>query len=232
MTMIIALLPAAQILLFIFGWQVAIRREPGQIDVRLPLTARIILSFSLLLAAYLINLEHVAPYTGWVLGGMVLSFLGDLTMAEIIKVPNRLIGGMSAFGCAHILYIIAFFKTISAQAHFSFRNLTVGLIIYTLIILIGWSFLIRNPKQKKALYIGGLAYGLWIGIMASFALSLAITLGGTWWMAAAGALLFAVSDAIIGVTKIGGISFRYSEIWVWLTYVLGQMGIIYAGWFY
>ena len=100
------------------------------------------------------------------------------------------------------------------------------------IILIGWSFLIRNPKQKKALYIGGLAYGLWIGIMASFALSLAITLGGTWWMAAAGALLFAVSDAIIGVTKIGGISFRYSEIWVWLTYVLGQMGIIYAGWFY
>jgi hypothetical protein len=226
------LFPVFQVLLFLAGLHISRRREPGQTDIRLPLPIRIILSLSLLLVAYLINLEHESPYTAWVFGGMVLSFLGDLTMAEIIKVPNRLIGGMSVFACAHVLYLVAFIKTLNAEGHFPFGILAMALVIYSLMISLSWRKLIPDPGQKKALYYGGLSYGLWIGVMASFALALAVTLGGTWWMVAAGALLFAISDSIIGVTKIGNITLKYSEIWVWLTYVAGQAGIIYAGWFY
>lgn len=226
------LFPAIQLLLFLCGWQIARRREPGQTDIRLPLPIRIILSLSLVLAACLISLENKSPYTAWVFGGMILSFLGDLTMAEIIKVPNRLIGGMSVFACAHVLYLVAFIKIINASGHFPFGTLALTFVIYSLIISVSWRMLIPDPGQKKALYYGGLSYGLWIGIMASFALVLAITLGKTWWMVAIGAFLFALSDSIIGVTKIGHIPLKYSEIWVWLTYVAGQAGIIYAGYFY
>jgi len=77
---------------------------------------------------------------------------------------------------------------------------------------------------------GALVYGLWIGVMASCALALATTLGGAWWLAALGALSFVLSDALIAVTDIGGTRIPRPNDWIWVTYLAGQMGIVYAPW--
>ncbi len=198
-----------------------------------------LLSLSLVLAALIIWLGHlglIEVYSQWVALGMAASFVGDLIMARLIRLPllpNRLIGGMVAFGIAHGLYITAYVRTmqtISALEPYSRFDvgLRIGLVAYGLITLLGWWFLIRNPQKGTAINLGALVYGLWIGVMASFALALALALGGAFWLTALGGLLFVCSDFIIGMTDIHGISLKNANDWVWLTYVAGQMGIIYA----
>ena len=238
--MIIALLFLVQIALFVGGilgpWRDAPERKNNG---RLPLVARMLLSFSLLVAALLIwlfqpdrpaSLGIGQPYVQWVLFGMFASFIGDLIMARLIPTPNRLIGGMIAFGIAHALYITAYVQTLRANAaELPNTGLWIGLGLYGVISIFGWWLLIRNPARGTAINLGALVYGVWIGAMASFALALAVGLGGGWWIAALGGLLFVASDFIIGITDIRGIALKNANDWVWLTYVAGQMGIVYAG---
>lgn len=229
--MLIALLFLTQLLLFATGllgpWRDA------NTNGHLPRPIRMLLSFSLLVAAFVIwrSGTKQAAYAQWVLAGMAASFIGDLIMARLIPLPNRLIGGMIAFGIAHALYITAYVQTISAIVR-SFDSAIVGLALgfgfYGAISIGGWWMLIRNPQKETAINIGALVYGLWIGVMASFALALATALGGTFWLTALGGLLFVSSDFIIGVTDIRGISLKNANDWVWLTYAAAQMAIVYT----
>jgi hypothetical protein len=228
----------AQVALFAGGWLGPWRDAPELKNTgRLPRPARMLLSLSLVVAALILwlgDLGRIEVYSQWVALGMAASFIGDLIMARLIRLPNRLIGGMVAFGIAHGLYITAYVRTmqtISApEPYFRFdTGLRIGLIAYGLITLLGWWFLIRNPQKGTAINVGALVYGLWISVMASFALALAFALGGAFWLTALGGLLFVSSDFIIGMTDIHGISLKNANDWVWLTYVAGQMGIIYGG---
>jgi hypothetical protein len=240
--MVIAVFFLFQLILFaagIFGpWRDAPARATNG---HLPLAARMLLSASLLVAAFVIWLSGAKQpaYAQWVMVGMLASFIGDLIMARLIPsallragpLPNRLIGGMVAFGIAHALYIIAYVQTISAIVR-SFESAIVGLSVgigfYGVISIGGWWFLIRNPQKEAAINIGALVYGLWISVMASFALALAAAVGGAFWLTALGGLLFVISDFIIGVTDIRGISLKNANDWVWLTYVAAQMAIVYT----
>jgi hypothetical protein len=109
-------------------------------------------------------------------------------------------------------------------------GLWAGLVFYMLATLSAWALLIRNRERPAIVNVGALLYGLWIGVMASTALALAVGLGGGWWLAAAGGLCFVASDFLIGMTDIGGVPLRHANDWIWLTYLAGQMGIIYAAW--
>ncbi len=224
-----------QLLLFaagIFGpWRDAPARATNG---RLPLAARMLLSASLLVAAFVIWQSGATQpaYAQWVMFGMLASFIGDLVMAKLIPFPNRLIGGMIAFGIAHALYITAYVQTIQANgAALLNSGLFAGFGFYGVVSIFGWLALIRNPQKGTVTNIGALVYGLWISVMASFALALAFALGGAFWITAVGGLLFVASDFIIGITDIRGISIKNANDWVWLTYVAAQMGIVYAGWF-
>ena len=86
--------------------------------------------------------------------------------------------------------------------------------------------LVRNPAKGAALNVGSLIYGMWIGAMAATALALGNAVG--FWLTAAGALFFVASDFVIGITEIRGLAFKNANDWVWLTYVVGQMGIVYG----
>ena len=232
--MIIILFFLFQLIIFAAGilgpWRDAPER---QTNGRLPLAARMLLSASLLVAAFLIW-QSGAPqpaYAQWVTFGMLASFIGDLVMARLIPFPNRLIGGMISFGIAHGLYMNAYIGTIQTISSIEPYNrwttgLALGIGFYGVVSVFGWLALIRNPAKGAVINIGALVYGLWIGLMASFALALGYALG--FWLTALGGLLFVASDFIIGVTDIRGISFKHANDWVWLTYVAGQMGIIYA----
>jgi hypothetical protein len=94
--------------------------------------------------------------------------------------------------------------------------------------ILGWQFAIRNPEKEPAINIGALVYGAWVGTMASFALALAVAVGGAFWLTALGGLSFVASDFTIGVTDIRGIKIKNANDWIWLTYVMAQMGITYS----
>lgn len=220
-----------QVLLFTAGWLSAIRQSPEGKNERLPLVYRILLSVSLLISSLFAFLNTHSLYSTWVLCGMMSSFLGDLAMAEVLPFKNRLTGGMLFFGAAHVLYITSYINTI----HFYGLKLinpsfAIPLSLYGILIGAAWSILIRNPEKNKLINAGSLVYAAWLGFMASCAAELAILLRGTWWLTSAGALLFAMSDLTIGLTKIGKKEYKNPEIFIWLTYVTGQAGIIYAPW--
>ncbi|MBI5032396.1 MAG: lysoplasmalogenase [Chloroflexi bacterium] len=198
---------------------------------RLPRIVRMLLSFSLVVAAFEIWFGGAkqATYAQWVAFGMLASFIGDLIMAKLIPLPNRLIGGMIAFGIAHVFYITAYVGASVESLDRWIVGLVVGLGFYAVISIGGWFALIRNPQKDRATNIGALVYGMLVGTMAAFALGLASALGGGFWLTAVGGLLFIVSDFIIGITDIRGIKIKNANDWIWLTYVAGQAGIIYAG---
>jgi len=201
---------------------------------RLPLPVRIVLSASLVTAAVCIAFVATGPaaaYARLAAWGMTASFVGDLLMARLIPFPNRLIGGMLAFGLGHAFYVAAYARAARAAGAALFGpGLWVGLVAYGAFTMLLWVRGIRNPQKPAAVNGGALVYGLWIGVMASCALALATTLGGAWWLAALGALSFVLSDALIAVTDIGGTRIPHPNDWIWVTYLAGQMGIVYAPW--
>ncbi len=228
---IIILLALSQVAIFAVCWLGPWRDPPERHnDGRLPLLGRMLLSLSLTAAALVIWLGHYghSTYSQWAAFGMIASLVGDLIMARIIPFPNRLIGGMIAFAVAHGLYINAYIGTIQTISALDPHNrwttgLALGFGFYGVLSIVGWWMLVRNPLKGPVLNIGTLVYAMWIGVMAAHALALGF------WLAAAGGLLFMASDFIIGITQIRGLRFKNSNDWVWLTYVAGQMGIIYAG---
>lgn len=219
--------------LLLLGWGVRTGLQIVSDDpkiIRLPLPARVILSLSLLMAAFLISLSLRSTLGYLVLFGMILSFFGDLFNAEVIPLPVPLIGGMIAFGAAHFFYIAAFIFLLKLTDTRIPPYFWIILAAVWLITAISWRLFIRNPEKLAVLNLGSLFYALLIGTMFTFALTASLELGGWWWTVSSGALLFFVSDTIIGITNIGRIEMKKPHLWIWLTYVLGQMGIVYGVW--
>lgn len=227
----LSILASAQLLLLGWGFWTGtqiVSDNPKQI--RLPLPARVILSLSLVFTAFLISLSWRNAIGNLVLLGMALSFIGDMFNAEVIPLPVPLLGGMVAFGGAHCFYTAAFYLLLKPTGVLISPWFWIGLAAVWLVTAICWRQFIYNPKRIPALYRGSLIYTLLIGAMAYFTFITGLKLGGWWWIIPLGALLFYISDTIIGITDIGRVVLKRPHLWIWLTYVLGQMGIIYGFW--
>lgn len=199
---------------------------------RLPRPLRMLLSALLVLAALLgwqgaID-TPVRTYALLIFLGMTAGFVGDLIMAELIPVPNRLIFGMIEFGIGHLFYIAAFvhlgFKSLFSQmtAHL------IGLLIAVLTFCVwAWYNYVRNPGGRKTINIGSLVYGLLIGVMVALAVALAI--GDVHYIPLAlGAWLFLASDFILGNWVIRGHAWKSVNDAIWIAYVCGQLLIVYS----
>ncbi len=215
----------------VFGWRDAPDAHgPGR--VWWPI--RIGVSASLILSAWLIwNLQQreIAAYARTALWGMAFSFIGDLFMANLIPVPSRFIAGMIAFGIGHVFYIEAYHAAaIPNDVALLQPALYAIASVYALAIAWAWWRMARSPHAKVALRLGAAAYGALIAAMSTTAILLALGAGGGWWLAAAGSILFVVSDGLIALTEIAHEEIRGSRDAIWITYLAGQMGIIYAPW--
>ncbi|NLA10715.1 MAG: lysoplasmalogenase [Firmicutes bacterium] len=225
------ILALAQLLLLGWGFQSGLQIVSGDPqEIRLPLPARVVLSLSLLLSALLttLNLRHPAVYL--ILAGMLFSFLGDMFNAAVIPLPIPRLGGMAAFAIAHPFYIASFSCLLKPTAIITASLFWTALAAFGLLIAIGWHFFLRNPEILPAMNAGSLIYALLIGTMAVFAFALGLKMSGWWWMVFLGALLFCISDMIIGISEFGGVALKKPHLWIWLTYIPGQMGIIYGIW--
>lgn len=212
----------------LFDWRDAAGEHA---EARVSLALRIGISASLVLAAAAVwrSGGPAVAYCAWAAWGMLWGCIGDLVMARLIPSPNRLVGGMLAFGIGHGFYIAAAAAAVASGA-LANAGFWTGIVAYLGLTLVAWNWGIRTGGKAAVVNAGALLYGLWIGVMASCMLGLATARGGTWWIAAAGGLSFVLSDLLIGLTEIGTTRIRHAHDWIWATYLAGQMGIVYAGW--
>lgn len=221
-----------QLLMIILNGIYVLRKmnKIGKEDGELNLIIKMCFSFSMIVVAFLLwrnNFEILRNYSLLILLGMFFSAIGDMIMASIIKLKNRLIGGMSFFSLAHIFYILAYLKAIAAYK----ENLNylvfilIGMYIFCIIL---WRVFVFNSTKSLTLNMVALVYALVICTMASLAINISLTVSGAWWMTTIGALLFILSDFLIGLSEIKEKGPKNQSVWVWLTYVPAQMCIIYT----
>ncbi|MBI3243833.1 MAG: lysoplasmalogenase [Chloroflexi bacterium] len=159
--------------------------------------------------------------------GMSISFVADLIMAEIIRLPNRVLGGIVVFGLAHLTYIAAYVA--GGQALGILRAPLWGGAVagFLALGLVLWRALIHNPAAPQLLNYGALGYTLLITVMVSTAVALSLA-DGRLGLLSVGAFLFLISDVILGNQIFRQNNWPYVSEVVWLTYILGQAGIVWS----
>ncbi|XP_075981964.1 lysoplasmalogenase TMEM86A [Anticarsia gemmatalis] len=160
-----------------------------------------VLSLLLAVALHLAALPyHKGGYARRVAAGLALSALGD----ALLVWPQHFVAGMAAFGAAHVAYLAAF----------GFRRRAAATAAALYLATAAFLRLLSPPGPLRALVPG---YALLLATMAWRGAARGRK-------AAAGALLFLVSDAILGYSLFGG-PVPYKQVLVMSTYYLGQLGI-------
>lgn len=185
----------------------------------------------LALAAWLwFGLSLNSPVRGYALLialGMSLGFLGDLFMAKIIHVPNRVLAGMASFGLGHVLYIAALLGLGTSVMGIDKSLLWGSLLAFWLIAAAGWYALVFRGENASGLKWAALPYGLLLASTAGLAVGLALQSSG-FIPLAIGAILFLLSDLILAAQLFNNLSFPLIDDIIWLTYGPGQMLIVYS----
>lgn len=159
--------------------------------------------------------------------GMSLSFVADLIMAEIIRAPNRVLGGMLVFGLAHVVYILAYFSAGQALHLLSASALAICIALMSVVSVGLWNRVVRGTEGGPTMNGAALGYTLVIGTMV--AVAVAVSSGdGRLWLLPLGGALFMVSDTILGNQIFRRNNWPYVNEVVWLTYIAGQACIVWS----
>jgi uncharacterized membrane protein YhhN len=159
--------------------------------------------------------------------GMASSFVGDLLMARVIRLPRHPIPGMVAFGGAHGCYIAAFVRT--GRALGLVEGTLWALVVVGMMALSGvvWRALIDSPRASRVLRYGSLGYAALLASMTGSALALAVQ-EPRFSVLAGGAFLFLVSDTILGNRLLRRNDWFLVGDVVWAIYVIGQALIVFT----
>jgi len=199
---------------------------------RLPLPIRL-LSSAILVVCALIWWRWaaigtpLAPYAAFLFCGMSLSFVGDLIMSGVLPLPNHVLFGMGTFGIAHVVYILGYVRLAAVLGQRSWALPAAAVLAYCALGVPLWWRLVRSPGQPRLVNWASLAYSLVLATMAGLAAGVALQevsllpLG-------LGALLFVVSDLLLGHRLFQGGHFVSIGDCVWMTYILGQLLIVFS----
>lgn len=198
---------------------------------RMPLATRLLSSVVLVVAAWswfaFCRGTQIERYSLLVALGMSFGLLGDLYMAGLIPLGNRVLGGIAAFGIGHVLYISAFVGFGNQQGLNAPASRWGALAVWLLIGLLGWYFVVFRGQQATALHWVALPYALLLASTAGLATGLALQAPAFIPLALGGAL-FLLSDLILAGQLFSGLSFRLIGDFIWLTYGPAQMLIVYS----
>lgn len=200
---------------------------------RMPIWTRMSASFLLVVAAYVwwsaLDAAPEASYRRlalFIMAGMALGFLGDLFMAEVIRVPfNYVLAGIGAFGLGHAAYIAGMIDFSGAMVYDDSVARWPALIAWLLVGAGGWYVVVFRGQNRTALHLAALPYALLLAATAGFATGLALQNSAFIFMAI-GAALFLLSDLILAAQLFNDLRFRYISDVVWFTYSPGQMLIV------
>ncbi len=169
----------------------------------------------------------LAAYAALLFFGMAFSFLGDAIMARLLPLPQHVLFGIGAFGVAHVLYISGYLRLGGVLGLQDGRARAAGLAVLLVLAVVLWWVLIRSPQTDAVLNYGSLAYALLLGGMAGLAVSLALQ-EPRFVLLALGAVLFLVSDVLLGYRLFQGGTFLLVGDLVWMTYIVGQVLIVFS----
>lgn len=190
---------------------------------------RMTISFTFLLFV-LIKLfcQKPASYYKFLALGLLACFTGDLFLSDVIPISASFLGGMAAFGTAQILFICVFVKILKANRIkvFNRRLLRSMLILYSICSVI-YIIIAKYSTTSTEIKLGILGYSLLLCTMASFAISLT-NINNRCWIIAIGAILFVISDMIIGLTGFDILYIPAKDFVIWGTYVAALMGMVYG----
>ncbi len=163
---------------------------------------------------------------------MGLSTLGDALLAGI---PARLSGGGSrlvkggaAFLAAHILYLWALFMACGQEGRTIPSGFAPPIFLFSALtaLLCAGFFLRARSRVPRLFSAAAFFYLLTVGIHAAAAVTAAGRWGGGFFLNAAGAVLFYLSDGILLARKYGSVRGKHTEAWIWLTYVPAQLCLL------
>ncbi|MBP6133812.1 lysoplasmalogenase [Candidatus Microthrix sp.] len=156
----------------------------------------------------------------WYLAAIVASLAGDvfLMLPETAMDPEpAFVAGLGSFLVAHLLYVIGMIILgVSGGA------LAVGAAVALVVIAtVGRRVVIGAKATDRRLFAPVMAYVAVIAVMIATSFGTGIVVG------IVGALLFGLSDSVIGWTRFLR-DFPHSRVLVMVTYHLGQVGLVLA----
>ena len=169
----------------------------------------------------------LSSYSLLIAVGMSVSFAADLIMAEAARAPKLLAGGIVVFGIAHLVYLSAYWVGGLALGILNAAIVAGSIIVWLAVGLAAWQWLVYDPSMPPLLKYGSLGYTLLIAAMAATALALALVENRLWSLGV-GAVLFVVSDVALGNHIFRRNNWPYVKEVVWLTYIIGQAGIVWS----
>lgn len=168
------------------------------------------------------------------MAAMIISSFGDVLLMNFRGLskflPNYFTLGAVLFMSAHIFYFAAFLYMIRMQGHpvinagFFFG---IGLITSALILLTYLT--IKTGNFKFSMFILCIIYLIFIGANCCIIFSLAYSAKGIALLTAVGALSFFISDLMIGLDRLAGISSPLLDELVWWFYPVGQVLLLIGG---
>lgn len=199
---------------------------------RMPVWTRMLSSVALVVAGwswFLFSRDGEAGvYALLIAIGVTFGLLGDLAMAGLIRLGDRVIGGILAFGLGHVVYIAAILH-LSDRFGLNAEGVRLGAwLAWLLVGLVAWYVVVWRPAKKRSvMHAAALGYALLLASTAGFATGLALQ-NGLFWGLALGAALFLLSDLILAGELFSGLRFPLLGDVVWLTYGPGQMLIVFS----
>ncbi len=181
---------------------------------------------SLALWFYFQTKNNSSLFRKLILVALFFSWGGDTLLLFVqSKGEHFFLMGLLSFLITHILYSIAFFKTVSFNS--GFLQKTKWVVIPFVIILILFLYFLF-PSIASAMQIPIMIYSSVIMLMVLSALNWnkVIPQNIFLWVFL-GAVTFMISDMIIAIDKFKS-PVANSHLWVMGTYLLGQFGIVYG----
>jgi hypothetical protein len=190
---------------------------------------RLIITFSFLFyVLYRFFRQKQASHYKYLVLGVLACFTGDLIFGNIISISASFLGGIAAFGIAQIFFICVFIKILKANKIKVLNpRLFISMSVLYIISLMLCFIFVKYSAPSIAITSAILAYSLLLCTMASFAISLT-SINKRCWVIAAGAILFVVSDMIIGLTGLTSFRIDNREFFILLTYIPALMGMVYG----
>jgi hypothetical protein len=160
--------------------------------------------------------------------GMLFGFFGDVSLSDdIVNIPQPVIFGIVAFLIGHVFYILGYLHLARTLSVTDVQSRMMAHLFYQVVGIALWAVLVRSPKVSAVLNIGSLVYTIFLAAMTAYATWLALQEPRLATLAF-GAILFLISDVILGMRLLRGTTFLIIRDVVWVMYIIGQALIVFS----